>query len=194
MAVSLSKGGKISLQKAAGEGAAPLTKLMVGLGWDPLKFDGGAEFDLDAAVFMVGEDGKTQETGFIFYNQPKGPGVEHTGDNKTGDGDGDDEVINVTLADIPANIQKLAFTVTIHEADVRNQNFGMVNNSYIRIVNAVTGEEFIRYDLGEDYSTETAIVVGEIYRHNGEWKFNAVGSGYAGGLAALAKSFGLDVA
>lgn len=193
MAVSLSKGAKISLQKAAGPTAAPINKVMVGMGWDPLTFDGGEAFDLDATVFMVGADGKTKESGFIFYNNKVGAGVEHMGDNKTGEGDGDDEVINITLDQIPEDIQKIAFTVTIHEADIRNQNFGMVNNSYIRIVNIDTNEEFIKYELGEDFSTETAIVVAEFYRHGGEWKMSAVGSGYAGGLAALATSFGLDV-
>ena len=193
MAVNLSKGGKISLQKCAGEGAAPLEKLMVGLGWDCNQFDGGAEFDLDCSVFMVGADGKTKEEGFIFYNNKVGAGVEHMGDNKTGQGDGDDEVVNITLSQIPADIQKLSFTVTIHEADVRNQNFGMVSNSYIRVVDQNTGNEILKYDLGEDYSTETAIVVAEIYRHNNEWKFAAIGSGFAGGLEALCRHNGLDV-
>lgn len=192
MAVSLSKGQKVDLTKTN----PGLTKVVVGLGWDTNKYDGGNDFDLDSSVFLLGENGKvTTESDFVFYNNPKGGNgaVVHTGDNRTGAGDGDDEQVNIDLATIPANIQRVAFTITIHEADTRNQNFGQVSNAYARIFNEATGEELIRYDLGEDFSIETALVVGELYRHNGEWKFSAIGSGYQGGLAALASDFGLQV-
>jgi tellurium resistance protein TerD len=192
MAVSLSKGQKVDLTKTN----PGLTKVIVGLGWDTNKYDGGHDFDLDASVFLLGENGKvTTETDFIFYNNPQGANgaVVHTGDNRTGAGDGDDEQVKINLAAVPASIQRIAFTITIHEAAARNQNFGQVSNSYVRIFNEESGEELIRYDLGEDFSIETAIVVGELYRHNGEWKFSAIGSGYQGGLAALATDFGLQV-
>lgn len=198
MAVSLKKGGKISLAKAAEESgvanAAALTKLMVGLGWDVNRYDGGAEFDLDAAAFLQNGAGKVRsDADFIFYNQKVGPGVEHMGDNRTGEGEGDDEVINVDLSQVPADVEKISFTVTIDQADQKGQNFGMVENSYIRVCDAVSGTEFIRYDLGEDFSVETAVVVGELYRHGGEWKFNAIGAGFQGGLAALCANFGVDI-
>ena len=195
MAVSLSKGGKVSLAKVASDaGVGSLDKITVGLGWDTNRYDGGADFDLDAAAFMLKGDGKVrQDTDFIFYNNKKGPGVEHTGDNRTGEGEGDDEQIKIILSQIPADVEKIDFTVTIDQADTRNQNFGMVENSFIRIVDDATGTELIRYDLGEDFSVETAIVVAELYRNNGEWKFNAIGSGFAGGLAALCRNFGVDV-
>ncbi|NRD80494.1 TerD family protein [Bacillus sp. BRMEA1] len=192
MAVSLSKGQKVDLTKTN----PGLTKVIVGLGWDTNKYDGGHDFDLDASVFLLGENGKvTTESDFIFYNNPQGANgaVVHTGDNRTGAGDGDDEQIKINLMEVPSNIQRIAFTITIHEAASRNQNFGQVSNSYARIFNEESGEELIRYDLGEDFSIETAIVVGELYRHNGEWKFSAIGSGYQGGLAALATDFGLQV-
>jgi tellurium resistance protein TerD len=192
MAVSLSKGQKVDLTKTN----PGLTSVVVGLGWDTNKYDGGNDFDLDSSVFLLGENGKvTNETDFIFYNNREGAGgaVVHTGDNRTGDGDGDDEQVKINLTNVPANIQRIAFTITIHDADSRNQNFGQVSNSYARIFNESTGEELIRYDLGEDFSIETAIVVGELYRHNGEWKFSAIGSGYQGGLAALATDFGLSI-
>ncbi|PLS03526.1 TerD family protein [Neobacillus cucumis] len=192
MAVSLSKGQKVDLTKTN----PGLTSVVVGLGWDTNKYDGGHDFDLDSSVFLLGENGKvTSESDFVFYNNKQGAGgaVVHTGDNRTGDGDGDDEQVNINLAAVPANIQRIAFTITIHDADSRNQNFGQVSNSYARIFNEATGEELIRYDLGEDFSIETAIVVGELYRHNGEWKFSAIGSGYQGGLAALATDFGLSI-
>jgi tellurium resistance protein TerD len=192
MAVSLSKGQKVDLTKTN----PGLTSVVVGLGWDTNKYDGGNDFDLDSSVFLLGENGKvTNETDFIFYNNREGAGgaVVHTGDNRTGDGDGDDEQVKINITAVPANIQRIAFTITIHDADSRNQNFGQVSNSYARIFNESTGEELIRYDLGEDFSIETAIVVGEIYRHNGEWKFSAIGSGYQGGLAALATDFGLSI-
>ncbi|MEH6906474.1 MULTISPECIES: TerD family protein [Neobacillus] len=192
MAVSLSKGQKVDLTKTN----PGLTNVVVGLGWDTNKYDGGNDFDLDSSVFLLGENGKvTNESDFIFYNNPQGANgaVVHTGDNRTGAGDGDDEGVKVSLTTIPANIQRIAFTITIHEADSRSQNFGQVSNAYARIYNEANGEELIRYDLGEDFSIETAIVVGELYRHNGEWKFSAIGSGYQGGLAALATDFGLSI-
>ena len=195
MAVSLSKGGKISLAKVAADaGISSLTKIMVGLGWDVNRYDGGADFDLDAAAFMLAGTGKVRSSDdFIFYNQKVGPGVEHMGDNRTGEGEGDDEVINVDLNAIPADIERISFTVTIDQADARRQNFGMVENSYIRVIDGVTGTELIKYDLGEDFSVETAVVVADLYRHNGEWKFNAIGSGFSGGLAALCANFGVDI-
>lgn len=194
MSVNLSKGGKVSLAKAASDaGVSGLTSVTVGLGWDVNRYDGGSDFDLDASAFMVDADGKCKnESGFIFYGNKEGVGVTHTGDNLTGAGEGDDEQILVDLNTVPAEIEKIAFTVTIYDAETRNQNFGMVENSYIRVFDSVSGTELIRYDLGEDFSIETAIVVGELYRHNGEWKFNAVGSGFSGGLSALCGNFGID--
>ncbi len=192
MAISLSKGQKVDLTKTN----PGLTKVVVGLGWDTNKYDGGHDFDLDSSVFLLGENGKvTSESDFVFYNNPQGGNgaVVHTGDNRTGEGEGDDEQVKINLAAIPSNIQRVTFTITIHDAENRNQNFGQVSNSYARIFNEDTNEELIRYDLGEDFSIETAIVVGELYRHNGEWKFSAIGSGYQGGLAALATDFGLQV-
>lgn len=193
MAISLSKGGKINLSKEFG--GAALTDLQIALGWDTNKYDGGGEFDLDTSVFVLNEQGKAQNgtDSFIFYGNPTGAngGVTHNGDNLTGEGDGDDETIDVNLAIV--NAEKLAITATIHEADTRNQNFGQVSNAYIRILNKTTGEELLRYDLEEDFSTESAIVVAELYNKGGDWRFAAVGAGYAGGLAALATSFGLDV-
>lgn len=195
MAVSLAKGGKISLEKAAAEcGIARLDKVRVGLGWDPQRYDGGAEFDLDASVFMCGASGKVEkDSNFIFYNNKKANGIQHMGDNRTGEGEGDDETIVIDLNAVDADVHKLDFTVTIDKAAERGQNFGMVSNSYIRVIDDATGTELIRYDLGEDYSMQTALVVAEIYRHNGEWKFNAIGSGFEGGLAALCNNFGLQV-
>lgn len=192
MAISLSKGQKVDLTKTN----PGLTKVIVGLGWDVNKYDGGHDFDLDTAAFLLGGNGKvTSDNDFVFYNNLKDPSgaVTHLGDNRTGAGDGDDEQISVDLGKVPSNIEKIDFTVTIHEADARRQNFGQVSNAFIRIINAETNEELIRYDLSEDYSIETAIVVGELYRHNGEWKFNAIGSGFQGGLAALCNNFGIDV-
>ena len=192
MAVNLTKGQKVDLTK----GNPSLSKIIVGLGWDTNKYDGGADFDLDASAFLCGENGRVNnDSDFIFYSNLKhsSGSVEHTGDNLTGEGEGDDEVIKVDLSRVPANISKIAFTVTIYEADERHQNFGQVSNAYIHIVDQVTGNEIIRYDLGEDFSIETAMVVGEIYRNNGEWKFNAIGSGFQGGLYALCKNFGVNV-
>ena len=192
MPINLQKGQKVSLTK----GNPGLKNIMIGLGWDVNRYDGGADFDLDAAVFMLGENGKTPTSDeFIFYGNlvHKSGAIEHMGDNLTGEGDGDDEQIKVDLTKVPENIQKMDFTVTIYEADKRHQNFGQVDNDYIRIVDENTNEELIRYDLGEDFSIETAVVVGEIYRYNGEWKFNAIGSGFQGGLAALCGNFGIEV-
>ncbi|MEH7125390.1 TerD family protein [Bacillus sp. JJ1532] len=192
MAVSLSKGQKVDLTKTN----PGLSKVVVGLGWDVNKYDGGNDFDLDSSVFLLGDNGKVaSDSDFIFYNNTNGGNgsVVHTGDNRTGAGDGDDEQVKVNLANVPADVQRITFTITIHDGEARNQNFGQVSNAYARILSEDSGEELIRYDLGEDFSIETAIVVGELYRHNGEWKFNAIGSGYQGGLAALAKDFGLQV-
>ncbi|MGM9948883.1 MAG: TerD family protein [Lysinibacillus sp.] len=192
MVVSLAKGQKVDLTKTN----PGLLKVMVGLGWDTNKYDGGNDFDLDASIFLLDETGKVKDpSDFVFYNNTTGGNgaVVHSGDNLTGDGDGDDEVVYVTLNDVPAAIQKIAFTVTIHDAESRNQNFGMVSNAFIRLVNDANGQELIRYDLGEDFSIETALVVGELYRHGAEWKFSAIGSGYQGGLAALCNDFGLQV-
>ena len=190
---NLSKGQKVDLTK----GNPGLKRIMVGLGWDVNAFDSGADFDLDAAAFMVGANGKCPtEQEFIYYHNLTHPSeaLKHMGDNLTGEGEGDDEQIEVDLAKIPANIEKVAFTVTIYDADTRRQNFGQVSNAFIRIVDETTNTELIRYDLGEDFSIETAVVVGELYRHNGEWKFNAIGSGFQGGLAALCGHYGIEVA
>lgn len=193
MSISLSKGQKISLTKEA----PSLTKIIVGLGWDTNKYSGGFDFDLDASAFMLGENGKcTKDTDFIFYgNLDSADGaVHHTGDDRTGGNseEGDDEQIIVDLTKVPSNIQKIAFTATIYEAEKRNQNFGQVSNAYSRLVDDSTGKEILRYNLGEDFSIETAIVICEIYKHNGEWKFNAVGAGFSGGLAALCANYGID--
>ncbi len=192
MAVSLSKGQKVDLTK----GNAGLNKIIIGLGWDTNKYDGGADFDLDAAAFLLGGNGKvTNDKDFIFYGNLKhsSGSIEHLGDNLTGEGDGDDEQIKVNLAAIPANIEKVDFTVTIYDAESRKQNFGQVSNAYIHIFDETNNAELIRFDLGEDFSVETAVVVGELYRHNGEWKFNAIGSGFGGGLKALCLNFGVNV-
>jgi tellurium resistance protein TerD len=191
MGVSLSKGQKVSLTKDN----PGLKKVVVGLGWDVNAFDTGGSFDLDAAAFLLADTGKvTKQEDFVFYGNLSHPSgaVTHLGDNKDGAGDGDDEQIKIDLSLVPAEITKIAFTVTIYEADKRNQNFGQVANAFIRIFNEETGEEMLRYDLGEDFSIETAAVFGELYRNNGEWKFNAIGSGYQGGLKALCASFGID--
>ncbi|MDE5753046.1 MAG: TerD family protein [Oscillospiraceae bacterium] len=192
MAVNLAKGQKVDLTK----GNPGLSKLLIGLGWDVNKYDGGADFDLDASAFLAGENGKVScDADFVFYGNLKhaSEAVVHTGDNLTGEGEGDDEVIKVELSKVPANVSRIAFTVTIYDADVRNQNFGQVSNAYIRVVNQETNEELIHFDLGEDFSIETAVVVAELYRYNGEWKFNAIGSGYSGGLAALCRDYGVNV-
>ena len=192
MAISLTKGQKVDLTK----NNPGLKNVLVGLGWDINRFDSGSDFDLDASAFLVQENGKVSgDQDFIFYSNLEHPSgaVKHLGDNLTGVGDGDDEQIVIDLSLVPENIQKIAFTVTIYDAEVRRQNFGQVSNAFIRIYNKANGEELLRYDLGEDFSIETAAVFGELYRHNGEWKFNAIGSGYQGGLAALCENYGVDV-
>lgn len=193
MPINLSKGQKVDLTK----GNPGLNNIMIGLGWDVNAFDSGAAFDLDAAAFMLDESGKcSTEKEFIFYGnlEHSSSAVKHMGDNLTGEGDGDDEQIQINLSKIPANVNKIAFTVTIYDAETRRQNFGQVSNSFIRIVDESSNTELIRYDLGEDFSIETAVVVGELYRNNGEWKFNAIGSGFQGGLAALCSHYGIEVA
>ena len=191
MAVSLSKGGNVSLSKEA----PGLTAIDVGLGWDARVTDGPA-FDLDASAFLLNADGKVRSDGdFIFYNNKTSAdgSVVHQGDNQSGSGDGDDEVVTIDLSKVPADVQKIAFSVTIHDADARKQNFGQVRNAYIRVLNKAGGAEITRYDLSEDYSTETAMIFGELYRHNNEWKFKAIGQGFAGGLAPLASNFGVSI-
>ena len=191
MAISLNKGGRISLTKEAPD----LKKVRVGLGWDERATDGAA-FDLDASAFLLGANGKVRsDIDFIFYNQLRSRcgSVEHTGDNLTGGGEGDDEVLIVDLAKVPPEVQKVVFTVTIYDADQRRQNFGQVQNAFIRLVDADTNAEVARYDLTEDASTETAMIFGEIYRHGNEWRFSAVGQGYSGGLAAMCRQFGVNV-
>jgi tellurium resistance protein TerD len=190
MSISLAKGANVSLSKEA----PGLSRIVIGLGWDARATD-GADFDLDASAFMLTELGKVRgDADFIFYNQLRSPdgSVEHTGDNLTGDGDGDDETIKVDLGRVPPEINKLAITVTIHDAEARRQNFGMVQNAYIRIVDDLTAGEITRYDLTEDSSVETALIFGEVYRHGGEWKFRAVGQGFKGGLAPLARNYGVN--
>jgi tellurium resistance protein TerD len=192
LAITLSKGQKVDLTKTN----PGLSKVMVGLGWDTNKYDGGNDFDLDASIFLLDSNGKcSSEKDFVFYNQLIGGNgsVEHTGDNLTGEGDGDDEQVKVNLSSVPATVEKISFVITIHDAEARNQNFGQVSNAFVRIVNEDNKEEIIRYDLGEDFSIETAIIVGELYRHNGEWKFSAIGSGYQGGLARIATDYGLSL-
>ena len=193
MPVSLQKGQKVSLTK----GNPGLKNVVVGLGWDINAFDTGGDFDLDAAAFCLTDAGKvSDQKDFVFFGNLTHPSgaVQHMGDNLTGAGDGDDEQIKIDLSKIPANITRIAFTVTIYEAESRHQNFGQVSNSFIRLVDESNNTEMIRYDLGEDFSIETAVVVGELYRHNGEWKFNAIGSGFQGGLAALCGHYGIEVA
>ena len=191
MAISLSKGGNVNLSKEA----PGLNKIVVGLGWDARATD-GAGFDLDASAFLVKLDGKVRsDSDFCFYNNKVvGDGaVQHAGDNLTGAGEGDDETVKVELSKIPADLDKVVFAVTIHEADARKQNFGQVNHAFIRIVNEDGGQEIARYDLSEDASVETSMIFGEIYRIGADWKFKAVGQGFAGGLGALAASFGVSV-
>jgi len=190
MALSLSKGQNISLTK----NDPGLKRAIIGLGWDPRATD-GQEFDLDASAFVLGPNGRVRsDADFIFYNQPRTPdgSVEHTGDNRTGAGEGDDEQIKVNLEKIDPSVDKIAFTVTIHDAQVRRQSFGQVQNAFIRVVNEDTDKEVVRFDLTEDMSTETAMIFGELYRHNGEWKFKAVGQGYNGGLAAMCSQYGIN--
>jgi tellurium resistance protein TerD len=191
MSVSLSKGANVSLSKEE----PGLAKVLIGLGWDTRTTD-GADFDLDASAFMLVSGDRVRSDGdFIFYNNLRsGDGsVEHTGDNRTGEGEGDDESLKVDLGRVPSEVQKIAVAVTIHEGEGRRQSFGMVSNAFIRVVNDATGREIARYDLSEDASTETAMIFGEVYRHGHEWKFRAVGQGYRGGLAPLARNYGVNV-
>ena len=191
MAISLSKGGNVSLSKEA----PGLSEIVVGLGWDPRVTD-GTEFDLDASVFVTGENGKVlNDASFIFYNNKKSAdgSIEHLGDNRSGQGDGDDEQVNVKLTGLAADVKKLVFAVTIHDAEARKQSFGQVSNAYIRVVNKADGKEIARYDLSEDASTETAMIFGELYRHNDEFKFKAIGQGFAGGLKPLAEAHGVSI-
>lgn len=194
MAVNLSKGQRVSLDK-------DMKMSLIGLGWDVNQYDGGNDFDLDASAFLLGADGKVRkDTDFIFYGNLKSEdgSVTHTGDNRTGEGDGDDEVLIIDFSKVPADIQKIAITVTIYDAETRHQNFGQVSNAYVRVArianeNDTIGTEVLKFDLVEEFSIETALVVCEIYRYGAEWKFNAVGAGYKGGLAALCRSFGVNV-
>lgn len=193
MSINLTKGSKVNLSKEVGT----LSKIIIGLGWNTKRYAGGFDFDLDASCFELGTNGKCPSSNeFIFYNnlQDQYGAVRHTGDDTTGGNsdDGDDEQIIVDLTKLPSTIDKLAFTATIHDAYARQQNFGQVSNAYVRLVDGNTNKEILKYNLGEDFSIETAIVFCEIYRHNGEWKFNAVGSGFQGGLQALCANFGID--
>ena len=193
MGVSLVKGGNISLTKTAG--SAGLAKVKVGLGWD-VRTTTGADFDLDATALAVGENGRVpDDSHFIFYGQLTGAGgaINHHGDSLDGEGEGDDEAIDVDLTALASTVERVVFAASIHEADSRGQNFGQVRNAFIRVVNTKNDEELARYDLSEDASTETAMVFGELYRNTGEWKFRAVGQGYASGLHGIAKDFGVNV-
>lgn len=194
MAINLQKGQRVSLDSS-------MKLALVGLGWDTNRYDGGADFDLDASAFLLGENGKLlRDEDFVFYNNLNGRdgAVVHTGDNLTGEGDGDDEVIMIDFSKIPSEIKKIAICVTIHDAEARRQNFGQVSNAYIRIAKLsdefdTVGEPVLKFDLEEEFSIETALVVAEIYFKNGEWKFNAVAAGYQGGLEAICRSFGANV-
>ena len=194
MAINLKKGQRVALEDS-------MKLAMVGLGWDTNRYDGGYDFDLDASVFLLGSNGKLlRDEDFVFYNNLNGRdgAVVHTGDNLTGDGDGDDEVIMIDFTKIPEEITRIAVVVTIYDADVRRQNFGQVDNAYIRLAKLAdefdtVGTPILRFDLTEEFSVETALVVAEIYKRNGEWKFNAVAAGYEGGLEAICRSFGANV-
>lgn len=197
MSVSLSKGQRVCLDKT-------MSFAKVGLGWDTAKYKGAADFDLDACAFLLDRNGKVRkDTDFIFYNnlQSEDGSVIHMGDNRTGAGEGDDEVILINFTKIPNDVEKIAITVTIHDADKRNQNFGLVTNAFVRLlscssestIESDSGTEELRFDLTDDFSIETALVVCEIYRNNNQWKFNAIGSGFQGGLAALCRNYGVDV-
>ena len=191
MAISLQKGGNVNLSKEA----PGLSKMVVGLGWDTRSTD-GAEFDLDGAVFLLDSAGKVRsDADFVFYNNLKSTdgSIVHSGDNRTGAGDGDDETVTIDLSKVPADVDKIAVAVTIHEADKRNQNFGQVSKAFIRCVNAAGNTEIARYDLSEDSSTEAAMIFGEVYRAGSDWKFRAIGQGFKGGLGPLAKNFGVNV-
>ncbi|MBB3224642.1 TerD family protein [Pseudoduganella umbonata] len=191
MAISLQKGGNVNLSKEA----PGLSQLTIGLGWDVRTTDGAA-FDIDSSAFILKADGKVRsDSDFIFYNNLKSSdgAVQHSGDNRTGEGTGDDETVQVDLSKVPADVDKVAVCVTIHDADTRRQNFGQVQKAFVRCVNTATNQEVARYDLSEDSSTETAMVFGELYRAGSDWKFRAVGQGFAGGLASLATSYGVSV-
>jgi tellurium resistance protein TerD len=191
MSVSLSKGGNVSLSKEE----PGLARVLIGLGWDTRTTD-GVDFDLDASAFLLASGDRVRGDGdFIFYNNLRSSdgSLEHTGDNRTGEGEGDDEALKVDLNKVAPDVQKIAVAVTIHDGEARRQSFGMVSNAFIRVANDATGREIARYDLTEDASTETAMIFGEVYRHNGEWKFRAVGQGYKGGLAPLARNYGVNI-
>jgi tellurium resistance protein TerD len=191
MAISLQKGGNVNLSKEA----PGLTKITIGLGWDVRSTD-GSPFDLDGSAFLLKVDGKVRnDSDFIFYNNLKSSdqSVAHSGDNRTGDGAGDDETVTIDLTKVPAEVDRIAICATIHEGDARRQNFGMVQKAFIRTVNAGSNAEIARYDLSEDSSTESAMIFGEVYRNGGDWKFKAVGQGFKGGLGPLAGSFGVGV-
>ena len=190
MVISLSKGGNVSLSKES----PGLDEIMVGLGWDVRATD-GQDFDLDASAFLLKEDGKVRSDGdFCFYNNKDvGGAVVHQGDNRTGEGDGDDEQIKIVLSKVPADVDKVAVAVTIHDGESRSQSFGQVSNAFIRLVDNKTGSEIVRYDLSEDASVETAMILGEVYRNAGEWKFRAVGQGFKGGLGPLAGNYGVNI-
>jgi tellurium resistance protein TerD len=193
VAVSLTKGGNVSLTKEAG--AAGLTAVTVGLGWD-IRTTTGADFDLDASAIACGTDAKAlSDKHFVFFNNLTSPDgtIEHTGDNLTGEGEGDDEQVKVALAAVAPDVDRIVFPVSIYDADVRGQSFGQVRNAFIRVVNQINGAELARYDLTEDASTETAMVFGEVYRNGAEWKFRAIGQGYASGLAGIARDYGVNV-
>lgn len=192
MPVNLQKGQKVSLTKDN----PGLNNVIVGIGWDINRFDTGGDFDLDSAAFMLTDAGRvSNQDDFIFFGNLTHPSgsVRHLGDNLTGAGDGDDEQIRIELSKVPVNISRIAFTVTIYDAEQRRQNFGQVSNAYVRIFDESNGVELLRYDLGEDFSIETAAVFGELYKNGAEWKFNAIGSGYQGGLAALCNNYGVEV-
>lgn len=191
MAVQLKKGQRVDLTKGTS-----LKRAIIGLGWDVKKYVGGYDFDLDASAFLVNESGRVEnDEDFVFYNNLKhsSESVMHTGDNRTGAGDGDDEQIIIDFTKIPPYVHKIGITVTIHDGEMRGQNFGQVINAFVRVENEETGEEVLRYDLAEDFSIETAIVVCQLYRHQSDWKFSAVGSGFQGGLGALCRNYGLEV-
>jgi tellurium resistance protein TerD len=192
LGINLAKGQRIDLTKTN----PGLTKVIVGLGWDTNRYHGGNDFDLDASAFLTDANGRViQDSDFIFYNNlvHSSGSVEHTGDNRTGEGDGDDEQIKIYFSKVPSHVHRIAITVTIHDADARFQNFGQVSNAFVRLVDEDTDNEVLRFDLGEDFSVETAVVFCELYRHNSDWKFNAIGSGFSGGLAALCRNYGLEV-
>ena len=191
MAINLQKGQNVSLNKEA----PGMNEIHAGLGWDTQQF-AGADFDLDVVLFLTGADGKVlSDSHFVFYNNLSSPdgAVVHSGDNLTGEGEGDDEVVNVSLNGVDGAVQKIVFATTIHEAQARSQNFGQVQNAFIRLVDKASGEEMIRYDLSEDFSIETSLIVAELYRKDGGWKFKAVGQGFQEGLAALCRHHGINI-